>query len=63
MTFWSSGTGMGIDNYTPKVWDREGIQIQSHILGMGIRGYLSQGWPGTGMERKSTMFKSIKKTF
>ena len=63
MTFWSSGTGMGIEDCTPKVWEREGLQIHSHILGMGIRRYLSRGWPGTGMEEKNTMFKSEKKNY
>ena len=27
MTFWSSGTGMGMDNYTPKVREWEGKEI------------------------------------
>ena len=67
MTFWRSGTGM--DNSIPEIREREGNEkkpfpkfgngkgmkkIQSHISGMGIRGYHSQEYLGTetGMKKK-----------
>ena len=37
----------------PKIWEREGNEkIHSHNSGMGIRGYHSQEFPGTGTGMK-----------
>ena len=70
MTF--EGSGTGIENSIPKVREREGNEknpfpkfgngkgmkkIHSHNSGMGIRGYHSQEYPGTGtgMKKKTKM--------
>ena len=58
--------------HIPKIREREGIEkkpfpklkwkkIHSHILGMGIRGYHSQEYPGTGtgMKKQNMTLKNI----
>ena len=64
MTFGSSGTGMGMDNSIPEILEWEGNgknpfpkfgngkgikKIHSHNSGMGIRGFHSWEWTGTGI--------------
>ena len=47
----------------PKIWEREGNEkIHSHNSGMGIRGYHSQKFPGTGTGMKKHN-KTIKEKY
>ena len=62
------GNGKGMKKSIPKIWEREGNEknpfpkfgnrkgmkkIHSHNSGMGIRGYHSQKYPGTGTGMKN----------
>ena len=48
----------------PKIWEREGNEkIHSHNSGMGIRGYHSQEYPGTGTGMKKDNMTIKEKYF
>ena len=58
------GNGKGMKKSIPQIWEWEGNEkIHSHISGMGIRGYHSQKYPGTGtgMKKKAKWYDNIKK--
>ena len=49
-TFPKFGNGKGMKKSIPKIWEREGNEkIHSHNSGVGIRGFHSWEWTGTGI--------------